>query len=743
MPTLTNSAAVVGGDLTGNVKEDEIVSASGQLTIDDVDGEREFKPLADVDMTYGVFSLTKDGAWTYTLNTLDALPASWNYADKIAVETLDGTFTWLTITVKGTNDAPAFTTGQSLFGTALEEGTITPTVSVTDVDDNASFLSFSFSAEHGTAVSLSNGEFQYTAATDFYGTDTVTVTVTDQSGASATTTYSVIVYNQSDAPFGADKSVTIAEDGSHTLAVDDFGFSDSKDAGSQINAFDTAIISAVSGDGELWLGDAEIDLSDGPVSVSKADIEAGKLVWKPSANATGEAQITFNVKDDASPLAQADTTSADANTLTITVAAVNDAPTFTVGANQTVDEDSGSHTVANWATEISAGPSDESAQTLSFTVTNNNAAMFAEAPTISSDGALTYKLADNAFGVATVSVVLEDNGSSAGDNDNSSAPVTFTITAAGSADAPKLTKANADAEVRAGESLSLKIGDTHFLDPDGDDLTYAIKVNGKTMPSWMTFNTETGAFKVKPGAQHVGDYEITVTASDGSAKARDTFELTVLHAATSGDAIALSSKSIAENSKAGAVIGALSGKGGDGHDFASFALGSNPDKMFRIVDGDLVVNKGAKFDFETKSAYAVKILATDDEGVTVHRTFTIAVKDVREDPQGTKGNDTLYGDAKNNIIDGGRGNDKLTGGDGADTFVFGKAYGKDVILDFHRKEADVIDLSDAVGIDSYKDLLAHHAKEVGDSVRITAGDGSVLTIDNMDLDELTKDMFQI
>ncbi|MDO6964582.1 Ig-like domain-containing protein [Rhizobium alvei] len=629
---MTNSAAVVGGDLTGNVKEDEIVTASGQLTIDDVDGEREFKPLVNVQMTYGVLSLTKDGAWTYQMNTVDSMPDGWNYDDKIAVETLDGTFTWLTINVKGTNDAPTFTTGQALAGTVVEEGIVTPTVLAADVDDAVSLLSFTFSAEHGTAVSLSGGQFQYTAATDFYGTDTVTVTVTDQSGASATTTYSVIVSNEWDAPFGSDKTVTIAEDSSHTLAVDDFGFSDSKDAGSQVNQFDAAIISAVSGDGELWLGDVELDLSGGPVTVSKADIEAGKLVWKPSSNATGEAHITFNVKDDADPLVQENTTSADANTLTINVTAVNDAP--------------------------------------------------------------------------------------------------------------KLTSANADAEIRAGESLSLKIGDTHFTDVEGDDLAYAIKVNGKTMPSWMTFNTATGALKVKPGSQNVGDYEITVTASDGTAKARDTFELTVLYPATSGDSIALSNRAIAENSKAGAVIGALSGKDGDGHDFASFELGNNPDKMFRIVDGDLVVNKGAKFDFETKSTYAVKILATDDDGITVHRTFTITVKDVREDPNGTTGNDILFGDAKNNLVDGGLGNDKLTGGEGADTFVFGKAYGKDVILDFHRKEGDIIDLSDAAGIDNYRDLVAHHASEVGDTVRITAGDGSVLIINHMDLDELTKGMFQ-
>ena len=47
-------------------------------------------------------------------------------------------------------------------------------------------------------------------------------------------------------------------------------------------------------------------------------------------------------------------------TFTITVTAVNDAPSFTKGANQSVNQDTGTQTVVNWATNISGGPADES-----------------------------------------------------------------------------------------------------------------------------------------------------------------------------------------------------------------------------------------------------------------------------------------------------------------------------------------------------------------------------------------------
>ena len=49
-------------------------------------------------------------------------------------------------------------------------------------------------------------------------------------------------------------------------------------------------------------------------------------------------------------------------TATLTVSPVNDAPSFTKGANQTVTANAGAQTVAGWATGISAGPAKEAQQ---------------------------------------------------------------------------------------------------------------------------------------------------------------------------------------------------------------------------------------------------------------------------------------------------------------------------------------------------------------------------------------------
>ena len=61
-----------------------------------------------------------------------------------------------------------------------------------------------------------------------------------------------------------------------------------------------------------------------------------------------------------------------AQTFVINVTAVNDAPSFTKGADPTVlERQRRVQPVPGWATAISAGPANESAQTLTFVVTNN------------------------------------------------------------------------------------------------------------------------------------------------------------------------------------------------------------------------------------------------------------------------------------------------------------------------------------------------------------------------------------
>ena len=84
--------------------------------------------------------------------------------------------------------------------------------------------------------------------------------------------------------------------------------------------------------------------------------------------------------------------------------------------------------VPNWATAISPGPANESAQTpLTFLVSADKPELFTTQPAVSPSGTLTFDPAPNANGLATVTVTLNDGGGTANGGVDTSPPQTFTI----------------------------------------------------------------------------------------------------------------------------------------------------------------------------------------------------------------------------------------------------------------------------------------------------------------------------
>ena len=132
--------------------------------------------------------------------------------------------------------------------------------------------------------------------------------------------------------------------------------------------------------------------------------------------------VTFNYEVlDLEPL------SASGGPATITVLAVNDEPSFTTLGNQTVDEDTGLHSVGGFASAMPGGGADESGQTFSYMVSANVPSLFSVLPAIAPSGTLTYTLAPDAIGTTTVTVSVTDNGGTANGGDDTSPDQTFDI----------------------------------------------------------------------------------------------------------------------------------------------------------------------------------------------------------------------------------------------------------------------------------------------------------------------------
>ncbi|NWO04413.1 MAG: DUF4347 domain-containing protein [Alteromonadaceae bacterium] len=129
-----------------------------------------------------------------------------------------------------------------------------------------------------------------------------------------------------DAPTASDGSATTNEDTSHTFTTSDFNYSDAD--GDPIAG---VRIVTLPGHGNLAVGGSAVNAGD---LISKADLDAGNLVWTPGTDNENDSILTFRVNDG--------TVDSDSTyTMTLNVTAQNDAPTNTVSGAQAVNEDTG------------------------------------------------------------------------------------------------------------------------------------------------------------------------------------------------------------------------------------------------------------------------------------------------------------------------------------------------------------------------------------------------------------------
>lgn len=222
----------------------------------------------------------------------------------------------------------------------------------------------------------------------------------------------------------------------------------------------------------------------------------------------------------------------------LTVLSVNDAPSFTKGANQTVNEDAGATSVANWATGITPGGG-EAGQTLTFVISNNtNPTLFSAGPAISSTGTLTFTPAANAFGSADVSVSLKDNGGTANGGQDTSAVQTFTITVNSVNDAPSFTKGADQTVAEDSGGLNVSNWATNIsTGPANEFQNGFFVITNNTNPGLFTNVSVggTGLLSFFPAANANGFADITIVIKDGGGTANggvdtsapQTFRITV------------------------------------------------------------------------------------------------------------------------------------------------------------------------------------------------------------------------
>lgn len=264
-----------------------------------------------------------------------------------------------------------------------------------------------------------DGTLTYTPAANAYGVATVTIRARDDGGTanggvdtSPAQTFTVTIEPVDDAPsFSGGTGQTVLED-----------------AGAKsVSGWATGISPGPANESSQSVSFQVSASPTGLFAVQPAVAPDGKLTFTPAANVNGTATVTVKAKDNGGT-ANGGVDTSPTQTFTITVQAVNDAPSFTAGANQTVVSVLGAASISGWATGISTGPVNESSQSVWFEVVNDNPGLFAAQPAVAPDGTLTFTTTLLAIGVATVTVHIHDDGGTADGGVDGSPDQTFTIT---------------------------------------------------------------------------------------------------------------------------------------------------------------------------------------------------------------------------------------------------------------------------------------------------------------------------
>ena len=259
----------------------------------------------------------------------------------------------------------------------------------------------------GQPTVSADGTLTYTPAKDAYGKATVTLSLMDDGGTANggddrtdNVSFIIDVLPVNDQPVFTDQGpITVQEDSG---------------AYSRVWVSPVGLFIGPANEQQTYrcqITDITVDTLAGNTSLFSAgptiDPVTGAVSFTPESNASGTAHMSITIRDDdGTDNGGVDTS--EVHPLVITVTPVNDPPTFTLGDDITVLEDSGisAHPFVSGVT--AGGGTDEAGQTLTFTLTGYNAALFSSAPSLNSSGQLSFTGAADANGNTTVTVRLSD-----------------------------------------------------------------------------------------------------------------------------------------------------------------------------------------------------------------------------------------------------------------------------------------------------------------------------------------------
>ncbi|WP_257558340.1 tandem-95 repeat protein [Sphingobium sp. CFD-2] len=544
---------------TVTTKED----AAATISVSATDANGDALAYTAGEAAHGTVTGGDNGAFVYTPN------ADFNGADSFEVTVSDGKGGTATqtvnVTVTAENDAPTFSSATRSLTTSEDEA-VSFAPGASDVDGDA--LTYAVSAATGGSAAVgADGRVTFTPTADFSGDASFVLTASDGNGGTVTQTVNVTVTAENDAPTfsSATRSLTTSEDEAMSFApgasdVDGdtltyavsaaTGGSATVGADGRVTFTPTADFSGdasfvlTASDGNGGTANQTVNVTVAPVNdapvfasaelaveasedesvtieASAQDIDGDALTYSVSGATNGMVAVgttpgsfVFTPDDDFNGVASFQLTATDPSgatatqTVTINVAAVNDAPTIepTASRSLTTSED------AQVAFVIDASDVDTPEGELVATI-----ATAPEHGRIVTDeqGQSFYRPDANFSGTDSFIVSVSDGQAS------TSYTVNVTVTPVN--DAPVFGSATRSLTTDEDQPISFQPGAS---DVDGDALTYAVDniANG-------TANIGSdGSITFTPAANFHGQASFILTASDGQGGvASQTVSITVVN----------------------------------------------------------------------------------------------------------------------------------------------------------------------------------------------------------------------
>jgi|GEM_PF-3236898 len=342
-----------------------------------------------------------------------------------------------------------------------------------------------------TDVNAALSSLVYRGNANYNGADAVSIQVNDlgNSGSggpkTATGSIAVTVRAVNDLPTGADASIEATGGQSRTLQLQDFPFADQDG-----DSLQSIVITGLPDGGRLTLNG--VDVTPGQ-TVSAADLQAGNLVFLPrGGSSAANVALVFKVGDGKN-------FSSESHTLHIGVRPGG--TQIAVNSVQTVEFNSStSNGIQSLGEPASGRTSGDSfpGETSGFS-DGGIGGIGGIGGDIGSTGGQGGGLGGGVGAEGGLAMRSGDFGNGVGSGSNGQPAVTTSYTFA--------------AETAPGDAISLPSDALANLDGAADVQFDAVQENGEALPSWIRFDSETGAIKVLDGADQ--STTVVITAIDG------------------------------------------------------------------------------------------------------------------------------------------------------------------------------------------------------------------------------------